>query len=274
MKIFFSGFIVIVFCFNCYTQKNDSISKVYTIYPWIDLPVIAVGAITNPIGLKYVRNKTPLDSSEVVNLGPDDVNWFDRCATRQDMNFKPTAEEISDWGVNVSLILPAFLFLDREIRSEWLDVLVLYFESHMISANLYTYGAARFVDRARPLVYNSDFPMEQRAGANTMNSFFSGHTSTSAASSFFMAKVYCDFHPELGAKKFIFYSLALIPPVFTGYYRIKASRHFPTDVITGIIVGGGMGILIPHIHKTKKNKNLAIMPYTGESHGVVLTYKF
>jgi membrane-associated phospholipid phosphatase len=271
--------IISVLCFvfiglTANSQNPDSVSKVYKIYPFIDLPIIAVGAIANPIGLEYVRNKTPLDSAVVVNLGPNDVNWFDRPATWQSVDFTPTAEKISDWGVNVSIVLPALLFLDKDIRSEWLSVIVLYVESHMVTANLYTYGAARFIDRARPLVYNSGFPLEQRTGANTMNSFFSGHTSTSATSSFFMAKVYCDFHPELGNKKFLIYSLAVIPPAFTGFFRFKASRHFATDVIAGILVGGGVGILIPHLHKRKPIKNLTIVPYTGHSHGVALTYKF
>ena len=274
MKNIISGFCFLVICINSFTQKQDSVSKVYKIYPWIDLPIIAVGAIANHYGLPIVRNKTPLDSAEVVNLGPSDVNWFDRSAARQDVDFVPTAEKISDWGVNVSLLLPALLFLDKEIRNEWMGVIVLYFESHMITANLYTYAAASFVDRPRPFVYNSDFPLEQRTGHNTLNSFFSGHTSTAATSCFFMAKVYCDFHPELGRKKLLIYSLAVVPTAITGFYRYKASKHFPTDVITGLIVGAGIGILIPHLHKTKHNKNLTILPYTGQTHGVALTYKF
>ena len=274
MKKIISVLCFLLICLTGNSQKPDSVTKVYKIYPWIDLPIIAVGAVANNYGLDYVRNKTPLDSATVVNMGPEDVNWFDRPATWQDYDFKPTAEKISDIAVDISIIMPALLFIDKDIRKEWLSVIVLYFESHMITANIYTYGAARFVDRARPLVYNSDFPLEERTGTNTLNSFFSGHTSTAATSSFFMAKVYCDFHPELGNKKFLIYSLAVLPPAFTGFFRFKASRHFATDVITGILVGGAVGILTPHLHKRKPIKNLTIIPYTGYSHGVALTYKF
>lgn len=274
MNKMISGFCFLIICVNSYTQRHDSIPKVYAIYPWIDFSIIVGGAITNYYGLPAVKNKPPLDSLTVVNLGPNDVNWFDRCAIKQNTNYAQTAKGISDYGMNISLCLPALLFLDKRIRNEWVEVLVLYLEAQSISGNLYAYGAARFVDRARPIVYYPEIPLQTRTGYNTMNSFFSGHSATSAVSSFFMAKVYVDFHPELGKKKLLIYSLAVIPPAFTGLYRIKGLKHFPTDVIAGMIVGAGVGIFIPHWHKTKHNKNLAILPFSGQSNGIYLTLKF
>ena len=88
-----------------------------------------------------------------------------------------------------------------------------------------------------------------------------------------MAKVYCDYHPELGNKKLLIYSIAVLPPAFTGYFRYKGMKHFPTDVLTGFAVGAGTGLLIPHLHK-KKNANLTIVPFTGKYNGVALSFKF
>ena len=108
------------------------------------------------------------------------------------------------------------------------------------------------------------------------DSFFSGHTSTTAAASFFMAKVYTDLHPETEGKKWLFYVAALAPPAVVGYFRYKALKHFPTDVLTGIAVGAASGVLIPHLHKKKegKNKNLTVIPYAGISSGLLVQYKF
>ena len=49
--------------------------------------------------------------------------------------------------------------------------------------------------------YNENLPMEQRTGINTSNSFFSGHTSTTAVSCFFFAKIYSDHHNLKNGKR-------------------------------------------------------------------------
>ena len=78
----------------------------------------------------------------------------------------------------------------------------------------------------------------------------------------------------MGAKKFIFYGLAAIPPAFTGFNRVKGLKHFPTDVITGFTVGAATGILVPHLHK-KKNPNMVLIPVTGNRFtGFAMTLKF
>jgi hypothetical protein len=233
--------------------------------------VAAVG--TNYWGLQIVDRKPALDSMTIINLDANDINRFDRSATEQDAEFAPKARTISDYGMNISFALPLLLLADKEIRKDWADLLILYLQTEAIVGNLYSWGCAIHIDRIRPLVYNPDVPWDQKVGARTKNSYYSGHTSSSAAASFFVAKVYCDYHPELGNKKYIFYSLALIPPVFTGIFRYKGMKHFPTDVITGLIVGAGTGILIPHIHKITKS-NLAVMPFVGEVNGMALSLRF
>ena len=91
-----------------------------------------------------------------------------------------------------------------------------------------------------------------------------------------MAKVYTDYHPETEGKKWLFYAAALAPPVLVGYLRYKGLKHFPTDVLMGIAVGAASGILIPHLHKRKKegNQNLSVLPYAGTTSGLLVQYKF
>ena len=173
-----------------------------------------------------------------------------------------------------SFLLPALLMLDREIRQDWAPVLLLYLQSEAIVGNLFSWGAAVHIDRIRPLVYNPEVSYEDKTFKRNKNSFYSGHTSTSATASFFVAKVYCDYHPELGNKKFYIYGLALIPPVFTGYFRYKGMKHFPTDVLTGLMVGAATGILVPHLHKHRKHENLTFVPFTGQYSGISLNLTF
>ena len=136
-------------------------------------------------------------------------------------------------------------------------------------------AAASLNDKARPLVYNPDIPFTDRSESGTLNSFFSGHVSTAAASTFFAAKVYSDYHPEFGNKKYLLFGAALIPPMVVGIYRYKAMKHFPTDVFTGLVVGAGMGVLVPHLHK-RKNKmgGFSFVPFSGKYTGCVIGYRF
>jgi membrane-associated phospholipid phosphatase len=249
-------------------------SNVYNVNPYIDGAITAAAFATNYWGMVIVDKKAPLDSAEIASLDANDINRFDRSATEQDAGYIYRAWDISDVGMRGSFLLPALLLLDKEIRQDWAPVLLLFLQSEAIAGNLWSWGTAMHIDRIRPLVYHPDVPYLDKTFVRNKNSFYSGHTSTSATASFFVAKVYCDYHPELGNKKFIFYGLALIPPAFTGYYRYKGMKHFPTDVLAGIAVGAATGILVPHIHKHRKNKNLTLVPVAGHFTGLAMSLKF
>jgi membrane-associated phospholipid phosphatase len=267
------------FCFlmiacNLHAERPDSLkNQVYKINLWIDIPLTVVSAATNYWGLVVVDQKSVLDSMTIINLDPNDVNRFDRSATRQNSDFAPTARKLSDYGMAISFMLPLVLLADKEIRRDWAPLALLFLETQAITSNLFSWGAAFHIDRIRPLVYHPEVPYEDKTYVRNKNSFYSGHTSTSASASFFTAKVYCDYHPELGNKKYLVYSLALIPPMYTGFFRYKGMKHFPTDVLTGFAVGAGVGLLIPHLHK-RTGPNLTVLPYTGRVNGLALSYKF
>lgn len=255
-------------------QEKDSIqTEVYHLNYSVDVPVTAVGIATALWGLSLVTGKSPLDSATIIGLDANDINGFDRSATRQNAGFAPTARTISDVSLGISSALPFLLFLDKEIRQDWVAVLHLMFETQAITGNLYSWGGAVHVDRIRPLVYYEDIPWEKRTEARNKNSFYSGHTSMATSACFFAAKVYCDYHPELEKKKYLVYTLAFIPAATTGIFRYKGLKHFPTDVLTGLVVGAGVGMLIPHLHK-RTGPNLSLVPFAGPVNGLALSYKF
>jgi len=262
--------------FGCslYAQGGDSLNqKVYKLNYRFDIPLTAVATGTALWGFATVNNKPPLDSLSIIALDPNDVNRFDRSATRLDAEFAPISRNLSDATLFFSNLLPLFLMLDEKVRKDWGDVMLLFLETQAIVGNLYSWGCVVHVDRIRPLVYNPDVPWEERAGTRTKNAFYSGHTSLSASASFFTAKVFCDYHPEIGNKKYLAYSLAIIPPALTGFFRYKGLKHFPTDVITGLIIGAGTGILVPHLHKRIRS-NLTLVPFAGRVNGLAMSYKF
>lgn len=270
-KIPFALLVWILFGVGANAQLFDS--DIYKVNPWIDGAITLAATGTNALGMRMVDQKAPLDSTDIMLLDANDINAFDRSATRQDASYMYQAWKISDYGMRGSFLLPLLLMLDRDIRQDWAPVLLLFLQSEAVVGNLFSWGAAIHIDRVRPLVYHPDVSYEDKTFKRNKNSFYSGHTSTSATASFFVAKVYCDYHPELGNKKYLFYGLALIPPVFTGFYRYKGMKHFPTDVLTGLAVGASVGILIPHLHKISR-PNLTVLPFAGSVSGLALSYTF
>ena len=127
--------------------------------------------------------------------------------------------------------------------------------------------AKHTVGRTRPFVYNPDVDVSTRTEDGSRLSFFSGHTSHTAAATFFIAKVFSDYHTNFhSAAKAGIWAFSISLPAVTGYLRVKAGKHFPTDVIAGYIVGATTGWLIPQLHKIKnENKktgfDMGILPY-------------
>lgn len=274
-KAIFRSFILPIFLFSytgMYAQDNKpEKASVYEVNLKTEIPLTVALFLSDYVGFKYLNKKSGLTESQVNSLNADDIWVIDRIATQQDPARRENFHNASDWVMNATIALPVLLGIDKKIRRDWFDLLVLYGETHALNSSIYL-GISATTNRIRPFVYNPDVSMEEKTDNGTKESFYSGHTSTAAAASFFMAKVYSDYHPELGNKRFWIYAAALVPPITVGALRVKAMKHFPTDVAAGLAIGAAMGILVPHLHKVKKNKNLSFIPYTGEVTGMRIHY--
>lgn len=231
--------------------KKDKGSQVYRMNPWVSLGIVLASWGSNAVLLTRIKEKDNLDDAALAAVDPDNVPGFDRWALRQDPEESGKFHRLSDRIFEGATVLPIFLLLDRSIRRDWLETILLYAETQSVAS--ITYAASpfgpQFVNRYRPIVYYESVDYDQRVYGEQRNSMFSGHVSTIAASTFFAAKVYTDYHPELGGKKYIFYGLAAVPALASAYYRIKALKHFPSDTMIGGIVGAGIGWLVPALHK-------------------------
>ncbi|MFK5857621.1 MAG: phosphatase PAP2 family protein [Bacteroidota bacterium] len=263
--------------FNADAQnKKPEHVKVYNLNYKIEIPVTIGLIAANYYGFGVIRRKPNLDANQINSLNKNDVWAFDRRALEQNYSYSSREKALaaSDWGMNISIFLPSLLFLDKKIRKDWYDIILLYVETQFTGSNMYAYTGPMITERVRPFVYYPEIPLEDKLGNGTTDSFFSGHTTLTATASFFMAKVISDYHPELGAKKWLLYAAALIPPTFVGYHRYRGLKHFPTDIAVGTVVGAAVGILIPHFHKITRNSNVSLVPYTGEYSGLAFSMKF
>ncbi len=244
----------LVFFFSVYSVfgQKDSIRIKYNPYKmnyYADIPITVGGLLASKYGTDYLRGRDPKNQDRIATLNPDMIWFFDRSSTRIDPEKGEWALDLSNYFLRAGMWSPLLMYFDPKVRDIWYDFALLHVETQAINATAYL-AAAIPIPRLRPFMYNPDVSMEKKMGRNTTNSFFSGHVSVVAASTFFMVKVYYDLHPE-ASHKTLFYGLACIPPAFTGYLRYKGAKHFPSDIITGFVVGAATGILVPEFHKRK-----------------------
>lgn len=283
-KLFNCYLIAMLLCYACQSviaqsktdQPEPATEKIYHLNYWVSGGFVLTGAITGQLGLMRVNGKDDIPEGHLGTIVSRGVSNFDQWSLRQNTEKMREAAETSDKIFFGSMALPVLLFLDKKIRHRWYDISLMYAEAQILNSNFYSWSPAgpRFVERYRPAVYYENLPIEERNYGRLRNSFYSGHTATVAVGTFFTAKVYVDYHPDLGGKKYLLYGLALVPPTVVGIYRIKALRHFPSDVVIGGIVGAGIGLLIPELHRKWQGKVGISATYSSQVKGAGLLLRF
>lgn len=268
-------FLLLMLCLSipCLAQKTAS---PYRTDFWKDGAWIAGGVGLTATGVLIIQNKDGLTEAEVNNLDKKDIWKVDRWSAGY---YSDRADKISYIPFYASFALPVAFLPSEEERSNFGQITVLYLETMSTTGALFTLTAG-LVNKSRPLVYDSDLPLEKRAEPGAQRAFFAGHTAATAAATFFAAKIFNDYHPNSKAKPWIWTGAAAIP-AYVGYLRLKAGKHFLTDNIIGYAVGAAAGILIPEVHK-KGNENIDIYPTASynmhgmgiNTEGIAISYTF
>lgn len=236
--------------------------QLYSLHLKNEAAYISSGGGLFGVSFAIGKNKTKLSADDIAKLNIDNINKFDRSAA---LNYSEVAKKASDFGL-IGAFVGGLVFATAmplaDKQETWTKqvgtLALLWFETNLINAGI-TEITKVSVKRIRPFAYNPNAPLDRKLNSDVRKSFFSGHTSISAANTFFIAKVFADYKPESNWKPIVWTTAAIIP-AFTGFMRYKAGKHFPTDIITGYIIGASVGILIPELHKISTKPGMANVP--------------
>ena len=249
----FSFFILLLFIAADFSLSQIKNSKPFNLDFNREALIIGAGAIAAVTALAILENIEPLTSEEIYLLNPADVNSFDRGA------IGPFTEDYTgDVLLYTSYLLPVSFLVYKETKNDFLDLALIYGEVILTQASIN--GIVKgTVKRTRPFVYDGETPMNEKTSTAARISFFSGHTSMTAAISFFSARVLNEYVEDNTARILIWTGAVLLPAA-TAISRVNTHWHFPTDVMAGYAVGAFVGYLIPELHNTKLGETVSIFP--------------
>jgi membrane-associated phospholipid phosphatase len=241
---------------------------VYQFEPKRDWLLLGSGCALTVGGLIAYNNVKPLTIDEINALNRSSINSFDRGAVRP---FR--AGLTSDIATGISLAMPLVLLSDRRIRQEWPTVGVMWGEVLLLQSGLNAIIKS-LTERVRPYAYDPGTPMNRKTETDARVSFYSGHTGTAAAMSFFTARLFSEYFPHSRSRTLV-WGTAAVYPALIGMDRIRTGRHYPSDVIVGYITGAAIGYFVPALHKSKVANRISVeSTQIGGSPAVCLAWRF
>jgi membrane-associated phospholipid phosphatase len=209
----------------------------------------------------------------------EDLLPLDRYAVQQD--FSSNASMYSNLGlfaaVGFAVVDPiATGFREHHRQSAIVDA-IIYAQSLSVTWAI-TNLSKIAVRRPRPRAYQefeaSGDPNFENPETDVSLSFFSGHASICATVT--ATATYLAFARSDGPRPWITLAAGTAITAFVSVNRVLSGAHFPTDVIAGALAGAGIGILVPHFHRSETAKQrpmwIGFAPETGGGRGGMLTF--
>jgi membrane-associated phospholipid phosphatase len=276
-KAIFGLFSCLLLAISCFSQLDSAkrmknpFPQVYKINYKYEVPVTVVAAGITGFNFSRISKKENSTEAEIQALDKSSIPWFDRWTVHVYSN---SIDQTSYIPFYVAIPLPLLCLADEKMRHDFWKIGYLYIEALAATGLVYS-TAVSLTDRYRPFTYNKESPQDMAVQSNSKKSFFAGHVALVATSSFFMARVYADYHPD-SKIKWVFYGAAGALTAATGIMRNLAGMHFLSDVLLGAAVGTASGLLVPSLHKIKPGKtpHLTFIPFGGTGAGFTAFYRF
>ncbi len=164
-------------------------------------------------------------------------------------NFSPAAADLSDVFLATTVAAPLLLQVSGGFDESAGRSALVYGET--LATSLLVNSAAKYlVQRPRPYVYNKS----ARAGAYAAKqgddaylSFYSGHASMSFAAAVAGSSLFA-LESDSQAAKSSMWGLEIGLASATAILRVRAGKHYYSDVALGLLIGSAMGVLVPALH--------------------------
>jgi len=164
-------------------------------------------------------------------------------------NFSPSAARLSDGMLWATIGVPALAQLYDGFDVAWANAELVYAEAHSASF-LLTQLTKFLVRRPRPYTH-SELPearaLAEGAGSEAWVSFFSGHSSASYTAAM-SGSILFALRTDNAVARHSMFGLEFALAAFTAQLRVRAGRHYRTDVWLGSLVGVGIGLAVPALH--------------------------
>jgi undecaprenyl-diphosphatase len=191
------------------------------------------------------------------NFDRNQLISIDRAAVTNRMH--PSAGTLSNVGLAIAgvyaVLDPVFSGMrEHSVQTGMVDA-IMYSETVALTLAL-TNIVKMAVRRPRPLAYvayeehKNDPTPYSNSSTDSSLSFFSGHASMTGAIG--ATATYLAFARSPGTwRPWVTLTLATTVSTLVSVYRVRAGKHFPTDVLAGTFAGAGIGIVVPHLHRTE-----------------------
>jgi membrane-associated phospholipid phosphatase len=222
------------------------------------------------IGLSLLSNSLvdkvdPITLEEIRVLNREEVFVLDRCATYY---WSEDWSNLSDQYRDI-LVYPTLLsFIPTMLQGEFnnsITIATMVAESYFLLRG-FTYLTKVAIQRNRPFLYNTDYSAEDRFqnDTNDIFSFYSGHTAVAFFTATFLSKMATDIYGKNIYTK-ILWGSSLTIAALTGYARIRAGEHYPTDILAGAVVGFAIGYLVPVLHHKEMERQFSIIIFNNQA---------
>jgi membrane-associated phospholipid phosphatase len=183
-----------------------------------------------------LRAKPAITTAELQSLDASSIPGFDRFALQLPAHKRERIRRNSDMVLRLMVALPALLLCQSRFRHTAVRWLPDYIWGHALTYTVYTFSplGPAFTDKYRPVVYRPEVPDVERMTGNNRNSRYSGHTGNAAFAGVFVARLLTAAAPRF---RWPILAMGLLPPLLVGSLRVRAQKHFPSDVLFATVVG-------------------------------------
>jgi membrane-associated phospholipid phosphatase len=227
------------------------------------LLAMAGPAAAQPPPIEPLRTRWPVDTTVVVGslavaalasrIAVDEGSRWSRELLPIDegvkQNYSPPAARASDVLLGATVLGPLLVQGAGGIDRAAGERALVYGET--LATNLALNGITKvLVGRPRPYAYSADPRAQAQVEHDRRDarlSFYSGHASTAFAAAVGGAFLFSQSNDDPVARTAVWAGSLMLAGA-TSNLRVRAGKHFYSDVLTGAVVGAGVGVLVPALH--------------------------